>query len=221
MDSEDNEQDEPKKPKPLVAGNNAAVILQARQLAEDMKGKTRMDAKIWNLADEHFSQIVDWMLSGFPAKAIEKLCQSELQLPPAKVPGRQAQSIFWHEFRPYWLSARRRSNRQTVQAIADEMESSPLNVDAVLRDEIKQQAWELLQHPNPPEKLVKAFLTAVLKLRDQDDREKDRQFAREKFDAAQRSEIEAGLEALKGEIKGNPAAIEAWAALKKTLLQAA
>ncbi len=211
----------PKKPAaPLELGNNAAVILDARALAEAGKGKVRGEAKIWHLSDEHFCQVVEWMLAGVPAKRIEELCAKELKLPPAKIPGRQAQSVFWQEFVPSWYSARRQANRRLVQGLATEIEAAPMQVDAVLRDEIKQRAWELLQHPNPPEKLVKAFLNAVLKLRDQDDRAEARNLDREKFAATQRTRIEAGLEAMRAEIAANPRAMAAWEQLK-TLLAAA
>ena len=209
----------PKKPKaPLELGNNAAVILEARNLAEAGKGKVRGEAKIWHMNDEHFAQVVEWMLAGVPAKRIEELCAKELKLPPAKVPGRQCQSIFWQEFRPSWYSARRQSNRRLVQGLAEEIDASPMKVDAVLRDEIKQRAWELLQSPVMPEKLVKAFLNAVLKLRDQDDRAEARTLDREKFAATQRTKIEDGLEALRSEIAENPEAMAAWQRLKTLLV---
>jgi len=155
-----------------------------------------------------------------PAKRIEELCAKELKLPPAKVPGRQAQSVFWSDFAPYWFSARRSAHLRLVQSINAEIEAAPFNVDGVLRDEIKQRAWELLQDPNPPEKLVKAFLNAVLKIRDQDDRAEERKFYQEKFAASQRTKVEAGLEALRAEIAGNASAMAAWAQLKTLIVPA-
>ena len=221
MDFDPNESDEApapaKKPVPMERGNNMAVILEARNLAEAGKGKVRGEAKIWHMTDEHFCQVVEWMLAGVPAKRIEELCARELKLPPAKVPGRQAQSVFWQDFRPSWFSARRQSNRRLVQGLAAEIDAAPMQVDAVLRDEIKQRAWELLQEPVMPEKLVKAFLNAVLKLRDQDDRAEARKLDQEKFAAAQRTKIETGLEALRTEIASNPAAMAAWQGLKALL----
>jgi hypothetical protein len=210
--------EQPKKPAPpLETGNNAAVILEARHLAEAGKGKIRAEATIWHMTDAHFVQVVEWMLAGLPYRRIAELCQRELKLPPAKVPGNAAQSAFWQEFSPSWFIARRRSHSRVLNAVNAEIAAAPLEVDAALRDEIKQRAWELLQHPNPPEKLVKAFLNAVLKLRDQDDRKEDRKLVRENFDAAQRTKIEAGLEAMRVEIAGNEPALAAWRALKETL----
>lgn len=223
MDFDSNEPEEwqqepePKKLAVLELANNAAVILEARHLAEAGKTKIRGEAIIWHMPDDHFVQVVEWMLAGIPYKRIADLCKSELRLPPAKVPGRNAQSTFWQEFSPCWFIARRRSHARLIGEVNQEIASSPLEVDQALRDEIKQRAWEVLNTANPPEKLVKAFLNAVLKLRDQDDRAEARKLDLEKFAAAQRSKIEAGLEAMRVEIAGNEKAMAIWNQLKESL----
>lgn len=209
--------DETSQPPAAPEWNLTAIILEARHLAEAAKGKIGETARMWHLADEHFVQVVEWMVAGLSYKRIAELCDRELGLPPAKVPGKSAQSEFWQEFSPYWFASKRRALQRTVAVVNAEIEASPLQVDAALRDEIKQRAWELLQSPVMPEKLVKAFLTAVLKLRDQDDRKEQRALDREKFDAAERTKIEAGLEAMRVEIAGNTRALAAWAQLKETL----
>lgn len=197
--------------------NDDAITLTARRLAEDARGVPRADARVWHLSDEHFCSVVEWMLAAVPVMRIRQLCEAELQLPPAKVPGRTALSEFWAEFWPYYVSCRRKSNVAAANAMDAEIDKAPLNVDRVLRDEIKQRALELLGVPNPPEKLIKAFVNAVLKMRDQDDRQEQRELEREKFAAAQRSKIEAGLEALRVEIANNAKAMKQWEQLKLAL----
>jgi hypothetical protein len=204
-------------PEPFTYHGNGVTILEARLAATEERGPFREDSRVWHLSDPHFVAIVEWILLGISAKKIAKLCERELGLPPSKVPGKDALSDFWSVFSLFWWAARRRANRKTVEALDTRIKEEPMEVDATLRDEIKQRAFELLQQPNPPEQLVKAFLNAVLKMRDQDDRKEQRELDREKFAAVQRTKVEEGLEALRKEIKDNPGALAAWEQLKGTL----
>lgn len=196
---------------------NEAAIIEARQLAEASKGKIPETAKMWHLPEDHFCAVVEWIIAGIPGKKIKALCAKELKLPPAKIPGEMCLSRFWQDFSPFWLIAKRRRNKETIHAVDAEIASSPLKVEAVLRDEIKQRAWELINNPNPPEKLVKAFLNAVLKMRDQDDRVEQRKLEVEKFQASQRTKIEAGMAAFYDAIKDIPEAVTAYRKFEETV----
>jgi hypothetical protein len=196
---------------------NEAAIIEARQLAEASKGKIPESAKMWHLPEDHFCAVVEWIIAGIPSKKIKALCAKELKLPPVKIPGEMCLSRFWQDFSPFWLVARRRRNQLTLETVDQEIDKSPMKVDAVLRDEIKQRAWELINNPNPPEKLVKAFLNAVLKMRDQDDRVEQRKLEIEKFQASQRTKIEAGMAAFYDAIKEIPAAVAAYRTFEETV----
>ncbi len=172
---------------------------------------------MWVMTDAHFVEVVDWMLAGVPNKRVMELCRMELGLPAAKIPSKATLSVFWHEFSPHWLAVHRESNARIIAAMNAEIEAAPLRIDGALREEIKRRAWELLQHPRPPQNLVRTFLGAVLKLRGQDGRAETRQLDREKLVAAQRAKIGEGLESLRAEIAGNPSAMVAWEALKAAL----
>lgn len=198
--------------------NNAALILEARRRANENAGRRGWGrSRVWAMTDEHFVQVVDWMLAGVPAKRVMELCRAELGMEEGKIPGKTTQSIFWEQFAPYWLAVRRQSNTQTIAEMMVKIEAMPLHIDPLLSEDIRLKGMELLQHPSPPPGLVKIFLTAVLTLRDQEDRAEDREFAREKFTAAQRERIAAGLEAIRAKIAKNPSALAAWEKLKSQL----
>ncbi len=99
-------------------------ILAARHLAEGGKGKVRGESKIWHLTDDQFVQLVEWIIDGVPAKRIEELCAQKLRLARARIPGRQAQCVFWKQFKPHWTAVLQRSPQPTHNSQAQAPASS-------------------------------------------------------------------------------------------------
>lgn len=190
-----------------------SAILEAKLLAEAESSKKRTDSLMWNMPDDHFVCIVEWLVAGMSAKVIVQLCRDELKLPPAKVPSISRLYAFWSGFKPFYLVARRREAANNSRALYDEMTASPLNLEQATLDELRTWAYELAQDRACDPKAVKAIMTLI---------QKDAQLKldREKLSASQRSKIEAGLEALRVEIEGNSKAMEAWQKMKEALANA-
>lgn len=142
-------------------------ILEAR---EDMiaSGALRVDSKMRNLSPEHFEQVVGWLLEPMPPRMVIELCTKELKLPPAKVPSATALYGFWQSFGPFWLRSRRKAAAEAARQAGKEAAESPVDWDRANADAIQQLTYEILSDPNFDPKTAKAFVTATLKIRDQD-----------------------------------------------------
>lgn len=131
-------------------------------------GGLNANAKMRHLSPEHFEQVVEWALQGMPMERVAELCKKELNLPPAKIPSLTALYGFWRSFGPFWLSARRRVAAAAAMEAGAEARRSPVNFKDAIADAIEQTTFELLSDPNLDAKTVRAFVTATLKLHDQD-----------------------------------------------------
>lgn len=146
---------------------NNTAINEARQ---DMiaGGALRVDSKMRNLSADHFEQVVEWLLMPMAPERVVELCSKELHLPPAKVPSVSALYSFWRQFGPFWLRARRRMAAEAANQAGRDAEQYPVNWDKATEDAIKQLTHEIITTPGFNPKTAKAFITATLKLRDQD-----------------------------------------------------
>lgn len=188
----------------------SAAILDARLVAMSDESKIRSDAKVWHYTDEHFVAVVEWLWSGVPLRKVPDLIRKDLKLPPAKVPSFGRLSEFWSDYRPLYVAARRREAIRSAQPLQAEIAGSPLNLQQATIDALSQWAFELATEQNCDPKAVKGIFGIL---------HKDQQLRldREKLSASQRSKIEAGLEALRAEIEGNPKALAAWNQMKEAL----
>lgn len=146
---------------------NTSAIIEARE-AMIADGALRVDSKVRNLSEEHFEQIVEWLLLPMAAEKVVDLCKKELHLPPAKVPSVTALYGFWRSFGPFWLRAKRRIASAAAKQAGADAENSPVDWQKANADAIQQLTHEILTTPGFNPKTAKAFITATLKLRDQD-----------------------------------------------------
>jgi hypothetical protein len=144
-----------------------STILETRD-AMIAGGALRTDSKVRNLSPEHFEQVIEWCLQGVPMVRVVELCKKELNLPPAKTPSQSALYAFWRSFGPFWLAARRRVAAEAARKAGEDARQSPVDWKQANADAIEQITYELLSDPNLDPKSVRAFVTATLKLRDQD-----------------------------------------------------
>ena len=131
-------------------------------------GVLRPDSKMRNLSEEHFEIVVEWLLAPMAPERVIELCRKELNLPPAKVPSVTALYAFWRSFGPFWLRAKRRIAAEAATQAGKDAESSPVDWQKANADAIQQLTHEILTSPGFNPKTAKAFITAALKIRDQD-----------------------------------------------------
>ena len=141
----------------------SAAILDARLLAEAESDKKRTDGKMWNMPEEHFVAIVEWLLGGIMPAKIVRLCAEELKLPPTKIPSVTRLYAFWSDFKPFYLIARRRLSGSNARALREEIERSPLNLSEATLDEIQGWAFEIAQDRDGNTKPVKALMAILQK----------------------------------------------------------
>jgi hypothetical protein len=142
-------------------------IIEARD-AMIAAGELRADSKMRNLSEAHFEQVVGWLLDATPPAKVAQMCKQELGLPPSKAPSQTALYSFWGSFGAYWLSARRRSAARAANAAGEAARQSPADWERANADIIQQLTFEILSDPNFNPKTAKSFISATLKLRDQD-----------------------------------------------------
>ena len=146
---------------------NAPAILEARAawIAEDAQQASSL---MRQLPEEHFVQIVEWLLVPISPAKVAEIAEKELGLPPAKVPGKTALYEFWDSFSRYWLQAWRRQAARGAQAIREEVEKAPGDWQTPVLDMLQQRAWEMLSDRGCDAKDLKGLVTMVLKHKDQE-----------------------------------------------------
>jgi hypothetical protein len=155
----------------------APIILEARLLAETA-GALRADSKMRNLPEEHFVQIVEWMLAGVPATKIVLLCEDSeenggLGLPPVKAPGKSGLYRFWEVFAPFYLQAYRSWSKRMADQTVEDARKAPMDWDAATIETLRQRTFDALSDPTEVSGLTKALVQGFVKVRSQElDREK-------------------------------------------------
>lgn len=145
---------------------NAPAILEAR--AQWIAEGAHASSKMRQLPEEHFVQIVEWLLVPIPAHKVVELAKAELGLPPAKLPGKTGLYEFWESFSRYWLVAWRRQSARDAKAVRAEIEKSPGDWQPPVLDMVQQRAFELLADPGSSAKDLKGLVTLLLKHKDQE-----------------------------------------------------
>jgi hypothetical protein len=153
------------------------------------------------------------VLSWFPCSSLEDIkerLKEEFGIEPAL----SALSTFHSRLKPFWAGERMRRNAQGATSFANVI--SPEEEEAIKsafwRD-VRQAAFELMTNPNPDPKDYVDLGTMLLK--------KDAQeFDREKFAAAMKTKIEAGLDVLAAKIKGNKEAERLYREFRKVVSEA-
>lgn len=144
---------------------NAPAIIEAR--AQWIAEGAPATSKMRQLPEEHFTQIVEWLLDGIPATKVAALAAEELKLPPAKLPHKTGLYEFWESFSRYWLMARRRLAARDSTALREEIARSPEQWEAATLDQLQQRAFEVLSDPTASAKDLKGLVTLLFKHRDQ------------------------------------------------------
>lgn len=194
---------------------NDATILEARALAF-LEQPRSASSKPWHLPDDSFCDAVKLELEGVPWRVISQQLVAN-GLPEGKLPGRSAWSSFWSEFTPFLRVARRRSAASGANQLVEEIKTTDVAFDKATLDLVRQTAFELADSPSPDSKAVKSLVMVLLKHDEQQLRREAMELDRQKYTDAQKSKIDAGLEALRVEIASNPKAMKAYETLRQTL----
>lgn len=175
-----------------------------------MARKPRTDAVLLHLPMEQQKQLCEWLLDGgLSYRAAAAAMDKEYQVKTSAT----AVFDFYHTVCAPELLRRRSVAVSTAEDIATEAEATPGRWDVAAIDRLKQFVFELMLNPNADPKEVKAVYGLVLKARDQD-------IAKAKLEAATKSKIEQGLDALMEEIKGNERAMAVFRELKEVVNKA-
>jgi hypothetical protein len=156
-----------------------------------------------NLPEEAQHAIIDRMLNGNTYLQVKDYILEKYQIETSAA----ALSKFWETMAAPVLLARRHRAVETADEIADEAIARPGKFDAATIDALKQKAFELAIAPGADPRDVKSLFMLVLKARDQEIDAQTLALESEKFRATIASKVEAGLDAIHAEIKGNAKAL--------------
>ena len=176
-----------------------------------------------HLPEEQQAQLVEWLIGGMPYHEAKVMLEKEFGV---AVKSLNTFTNFWGEVCvPHMLAKRRRMGDAASQRM-NEAEASPAPFDAAALDAIQQRAFEMAEDPQAKATDVRAILGLMLKARDQELskremeqkqatsarehelREEHLKLEKEKFVAAMRTKLQAGLDAVAEAFKGSPQAME-------------
>jgi hypothetical protein len=165
------------------------------------------------------AQLADWLIGGMKYHEAVPVIEKEFGL---KLGGGWKRQLgdFWQSVCVPQLLRRRHQAVTTSEEIATEAKSRPGQFDAATIDALKQKSFELSINPGANPKDVKALFSLVLKAREQDEHAQDREHDLKKWQAAQKTKIEAGLDALFEEVKHNAEARDLFQRFKAAVTQA-
>jgi hypothetical protein len=171
-----------------------------------MPRKPRSDSKLDNLPEPQFMQLRDGLLKR-EFKSYEAAL-SWLAVECGVSSTASALSSFYKRHCAPLVAERRQFAAIRAEALGEAMEDDPVNWDQAIIERTKQLTFEFLDSDEVDADSVKKLLDAILKAQRQ-------QMDREKLTHSTKSKIEAGLDALFEEIKGNEKAEAIFAQLKE------
>ncbi len=175
-----------------------------------MARKPRTDAVLLHLPMDQQKQLCEWLLDGgLGYRAAAAAMEKEFKVKTSAT----AVFDFYHTVCAPELLRRRSVAASTAEDIATEAQAAPGKWDDAAIDKLTQFVFEMMLNPHADPKAVKSVYGLVLKARDQD-------IAKAKLEAATKSKIEQGLDALLAEIQGNPAAMAIFTELKEVVSKA-
>lgn len=171
------------------------------------------------LGDAQQAQLADWLISGMKYHEAVPVIEKEFGL---KLGGGWKRQLgdFWSAVCVPQLLRHRHQAVTTSEEIATEAKARPGQFDAATIDALKQKSFELSINPGANPKDVQALFSLVLKARDQDEHARDREHDLKKWQAAQKSKIETGLDALFDEVKRSAEALALFEKFKAVIRKA-
>lgn len=173
-----------------------------------MARKPRSDSKLDNLPEPQLMQLRDGLLKRTFASYEEALSWLATECGVSSSPA--SLSAFYKRHCAPLVAERRQFAAIRAEALGDAMAVDPVNWDQAIIERTKQLTFEFLDSDEVDADSVKKLLDAILKAQRQ-------QMDREKLTHSTKSKIEAGLDALFEEIKGNKAAEAVFAKLKESV----
>lgn len=175
--------------------------------------KPRPDAKLLNLPEDQAAALSEWLLSGMSYGRARALMKKQFGISASL----SSFSGFWEAICAPELLRRRARTVKMADEFADLVKKEPGSWDAVLLDQVKQKAFEMANNPGFKATDLAALMQLVLKAQEQKLRAEALEHEKEKFRAALRTKVEAGLDALYQEIKSNPKAVARFKDLQEAM----
>jgi hypothetical protein len=172
-----------------------SVILKARQRFELAK---RPKGRVWQLDAPVFVRVVEMLMGKLSYEKIAQLCLTDLQIPKEKSPSYKALWKFWGDGK-FWmelLDTQRIASEQNAKHVGDVAAEKPVEWEKVSEEVIHQRAFELSHDPTADPALALQYANASLRLR-------RLKHDHEKAKHDQETKVEAGINALKEEIRGD------------------